>query len=64
MEYYRVIVAVTLVVLARGDLIPSNLLRQKVEEVSGQWRNDDVRRWAFQISDCRKIANILFHFSL
>jgi hypothetical protein len=39
MEYYRVIVAVSLVVMARGDLIPSALLRQKVGDVSaGQWR--------------------------
>lgn len=52
MDYYRVIVAVSLVALSRGDLIPSNLLRQKVEEVSVQLEKEgSVRRWAFQISE-------------
>jgi hypothetical protein len=64
MEYCRVIVAVSLVVLARGDLMPSNLLRQKVEEVSGQWRKTMYAAGHFRSPKCRKIANILFHFSL
>jgi hypothetical protein len=50
MEYYRVIVALCLVVLARGDdSRPTNLLRQKIEEVSGSGKGS-VRHWASKIS--------------
>jgi hypothetical protein len=56
---YRVIAAVSLVILVKGDLIPLNLLRQKVEEVSGQWRKKATYAPLGMISDLQTVERLL-----